>query len=81
MAYKHTATMADAHANANSTSTAFDSSATVYYDDNSLNLDQYLSYNAANKTFNWNGILEDNETFIDTRLTRSIDDGGGSDIS
>ena len=53
----------------------------MYYDENLLDLDQYLLYNTAKNRFSWNGTLEDLETFIVARLTRSTDDadGGNSD--
>ena len=65
--------MTDAHANASSSLIISDSSSSVYYDDNYLDLDQYLSCNVGKKRFSWNGTVEDLETFIDARLIRSVD--------
>ena len=46
-----------------------------HYEGNSFDFEQYLSYNADKKRFSWNGTLEELESFVDTKLSRLIDDG------
>ena len=67
--------MADGYTGTSSASNVFDSSSNLYYEGNSFELEQYLSYNADKKRFSWNGTLEELESFVDTKLSRLIDDG------
>ena len=73
--------MAHGHANASCASAISDSSSTLYYSENSLYLNQYLSYNVPKNRFSWNGTLEDLETIVHTKLSQLIDDGGNDDKS
>ena len=67
--------MADGHTDMSSASNVSDSSSNLHYEDNSSEIEQYLSYNADKKRFSWNGTLEKLESFVDTKLSRLIDDG------
>ena len=67
--------MADGHTDTSSASNVSDSSSNLHYEDNSSEFGQYLSYNADKKRFSWNGTLEELESFVDTKLSRLIDDG------
>ena len=68
--------MADGHTDTSSASNISDSSSNLHYEDNSSEFEQYLSYNADKKRFSWNGTLEELESFVDTKLSRLIDDNG-----
>ena len=74
-------TMANGSPVNGSTLTVSNSSSTSYCDNNSFFLDQYISYNSDKNRFSWNSTLEDLETFIDTRLSRLIDDAGNGEKS
>ena len=67
--------MADGHTDTSSASNVSDSSSNFHYEGNSFDFEQYLSYNADKKRFSWNGTLEELESFVDTKLSRLIDDG------
>ena len=67
--------MADGHTDTSSASNVSDSSSNLHYEGNSFDFEQYLSYNADKKRFSWNGTLEELESFVDTELSRLIDDG------
>ena len=67
--------MADGHTDTSSASNVSHSSSNLHYEGNSFELEQYLSYNADKKRFSWNGTLEELESFVDTKLSRLIDDG------
>ena len=67
--------MADGHTDTSSASNVSDSSSNLHYEGNSFDFEQYLSYNADKKRFSWNGTLEELESFVDTKLSRLIDDG------
>ena len=67
--------MADEHADTSSASNVSDSFSNLHYEDNSSEFEQHLSYNADKKRFSWNGTLEELESFVDTKLSRLIDDG------
>ena len=67
--------MADGHTDTSSASNVSDSSSNFHYEGNSFDFEQYLSYNANKKRFSWNGTLEELESFVDTKLSRLIDDG------
>ena len=67
--------MADEHADTSSASSASDSSSNLHYKDNFSEFEHHLSYNADKKRFSLNGTLEELESFVDTKLSRLIDDG------
>ena len=67
--------MAGGHTDTSSASNVSDSSSNLHYEDNSSEFEQHLSYNAGKKRFSWNGTLEELESFVDTKLSRLIDDG------
>ena len=69
--------MANGHTDTSSALNVSDSSSNFNHEDNSCEFDQHLSYNADKKRFSWNGILEELESFVDTKLSRLIDDGDG----
>ena len=67
--------MADGHTDTSSASNVSNSSSKLHFEDNSSEFEQYLSYNTDKKRFIWNGTLEELESFVDTKLSRLIDDG------
>ena len=67
--------MADGHTDTSSASNVSDLYSNFHYEGNSFDFEQYLSYNANKKRFSWNGTLEELESFVDTKLSRLIEDG------